>query len=152
MLSNRLIEAITVLRADKDKSKNMNSNDKVSNVTSTVVSTPVADKPIESVPMDSTPNKSSQDDAASSVEVSAPQESTPISADNADQVFKENRLLMDLNAQPKYVKKLIYTTIESALQETGKFNYFKFMRFCKKNNLINILDRIEYYVPLLSGK
>lgn len=69
-----------------------------------------------------------------------------------EDVFKENRLLMDLNAQPKYVKKLIYTTIESALQETGKFNYFKFMRFCKKNNLINILDRIDYYVPLLSGK
>lgn len=69
-----------------------------------------------------------------------------------EDVYNENRTLMDLNSQPKYIKKLIYNTIDHSIHNTGKFNYFKFMRFCKRNNLINILDRIDYYVPLLSGK
>jgi len=67
-------------------------------------------------------------------------------------VFEENCLLMDLTAQPDFVRKLIDKTIIEAQLNRGKFNYMEFLRFCGKYELINIRDRAEAFIPMLSCK
>lgn len=67
-------------------------------------------------------------------------------------VFEENQILMDLTKQPKHIRKRIFQTVEDCLENTGKYNHIKFMKFCKRNELISILDRIDAYVPMLAGK
>lgn len=68
------------------------------------------------------------------------------------EVFEENRLLMDLYGQPEYIKKLMAKSIEQCRQSKGKFNYMKFIKFCGKYQLNNILDKVEQFVPMLAGK
>lgn len=67
-------------------------------------------------------------------------------------VFEENDLLMNLESQPECIKELIVQAIENARKNRGKFNYLKFLRFCSDYELVNILNRIDNYVPMLAGK
>lgn len=67
-------------------------------------------------------------------------------------VFDENVLLMDLTAQPDFIRKLIDKGIEEGLTNRGKFNYLEFLRFCGKYELHNIRDKIDLFVPMLSCK
>lgn len=67
-------------------------------------------------------------------------------------VFDENSLLMDLTAQPEYIRELMNSSIENSISNRSKFNYFKFLKFCGKHELKNIMDNIDTFVPLLSKK
>lgn len=67
-------------------------------------------------------------------------------------VFEENKLLMDLSAQPDFIRDLIDNTIDAAEENRGKFNYMEFLRFCGKYELNNIRERVDAYVPMLSCK
>lgn len=68
------------------------------------------------------------------------------------EVFDENILLMDLTAQPDYIRDLIDETISEAIENRGKFNYLDFLRFCGKYELNAIRERADSFVPLLSCK
>jgi hypothetical protein len=67
-------------------------------------------------------------------------------------LFEENELLMDLAKQPPYIRELIDSTITDAIKERGKYNYFDFVKFCGKYDLVAILNNVDKYTPLLSGK
>ena len=69
-----------------------------------------------------------------------------------EKLFEENRLLMDLTAQPEVIRELIDNTISDAVDNRGKFDYFTFVRFCGQYNLPNILSSMDRYTKLLSGK
>lgn len=66
-------------------------------------------------------------------------------------LFEENKLLMDLFSQPQYVKDLIHSTINDAVNDPGKYNHFRFVKFCNKHKLINIRNRITEYAKMLSS-
>lgn len=68
------------------------------------------------------------------------------------EVFEENILLMDLTAQPDYIRDLIDETINDAIENRGKFNYIEFLRFCGKYELNAIRERADSYVSMLSCK
>lgn len=68
------------------------------------------------------------------------------------EVFDENVLLMDLSAQPDFIRKLIDKTIKEGVENRGKFNYMEFLRFCGKYELVNIRERADMFVPMLSCK
>lgn len=65
-------------------------------------------------------------------------------------LFKENKLLMDLECQPDNIRQLINETIEHGVNNTGQFNYFKFLNFCGKYSLSKIAGSVEQYMALLS--
>lgn len=67
-------------------------------------------------------------------------------------VFEENRFLMDLECQPDYIRELIATTIQQAIENRGRFSYTAFLKFCRKYDLKNILDTVDNFVPMLAGK
>lgn len=68
------------------------------------------------------------------------------------EVFEENKLLMDLTAQPPGIRKMINETILDALDNRGKFAYFDFLKFCGKYQLDRILKSMDHLTPLLSGR
>ena len=65
-------------------------------------------------------------------------------------VFYENKILMDLTAQPKPIKVQMVKTILEAKENRGKYNHLKFLRFCTVNELTRILERVEDFVPMLN--
>lgn len=66
------------------------------------------------------------------------------------ELFKENRILMDLTAQPKVIKKEMVKEVLDAKENRCKYNHRKFLKFCQVNDLHTIIDRIENYVPMLT--
>lgn len=61
-------------------------------------------------------------------------------------LFNENRLLMDLSAQPPYIRKLIDQEIAESDANRGKFDFFKFVKFCKKYEMNQMLrDKHQYF-------
>lgn len=68
------------------------------------------------------------------------------------ELFEENKLLMDLTAQPEGIRELITDAISDAVENRAKFNYVSFLKFCGKHNLQNILTNIDKFTALLSGK
>ena len=69
---------------------------------------------------------------------------------SVQKLFNENKLLMDLSAQPEDIKQLINTTIEKAIKDPGKYSHFHFLRFCGKYDLKRVSDQVEQFVPMLS--
>lgn len=67
-------------------------------------------------------------------------------------VYEENVLLMDLTAQPEYIRELMEETINEAIEKRGVFNYLEFLRFCGKYELNAIRERVDSYIPMLSCK
>lgn len=67
-------------------------------------------------------------------------------------VFNENKILMDLASQPKVIKKEMVKAVNEAKENRGKYNHFKFLRFCRINELQDIIDSVEQFVPLLTVK
>jgi hypothetical protein len=57
-------------------------------------------------------------------------------------LFKENQLLMDLDAQPDHIKALIEETIDTALANRGTFKFFNFQKFCGKFELKQIAEKL----------
>lgn len=68
------------------------------------------------------------------------------------EVYDENVLLMDLTAQPDFIRDLIDKELAYAEENRGKFNYLEFLRFCGKYELVNIRDKIDLFVPMLACK
>lgn len=69
---------------------------------------------------------------------------------NTGELFKENKKLVDLTAQPKVIKKEMVKTVLEAKENRGKYNHRKFLSFCQANELKNILDGLEKFVPMLT--
>ena len=65
-------------------------------------------------------------------------------------LFYENKILMDLTAQPKPIKVQMVKTILEAKENRGNYNHLKFLRFCTVNELTRILERVEDFVPMLN--
>lgn len=69
---------------------------------------------------------------------------------NVGRLLDENRLLMDLEAQPPHIRQLIADTIENAKANTGKFNYFNFMKFLGKYDLKALAKQLDQFAKMLS--
>lgn len=69
---------------------------------------------------------------------------------STQEVFDENKILMDLTAQPKGIKKEMVKTVLEAKDNRGKYNHIKFLRFLTVNELENVINRIEEFVPMLT--
>jgi 5'-3' exonuclease len=67
-------------------------------------------------------------------------------------LFDENKLLMDLSEQPEYIRELIDNTITNAIENRGKFDYHKFIKFLGKYELNRVLEDAEKFVQLMTGK
>ena len=81
-------------------------------------------------------------------------ERTWTNADNktfkVKELFEENKLLMDLTAQPNDIRELIEDTIVDSFDKPGKYSHFHFIKFCGRYELKKITANIERYLPLLS--
>lgn len=67
------------------------------------------------------------------------------------EVFKENKLLMDLTAQPEGIKLMMNQAIEDGLKNKGKFDYYAFMRFCARNDMRRITDNLTNMKHMLKN-
>lgn len=65
-------------------------------------------------------------------------------------LFEENKLLMDLTAQPEEIKELINQNIAQALEQRSSFSYFHFMKFLGKYELKSIADEAMRYNDIFS--
>lgn len=65
-------------------------------------------------------------------------------------VFKENRLLMDLAAQPEGIRELIEESIAEELSREKSYNQMKFWRFCGKHELKNIAASADSFNRLFT--
>lgn len=66
------------------------------------------------------------------------------------ELFKENRLLVDLSHQPDEIQKIMWDTIEQGMKTKKKYNMFKFVKYAGKNELQRVLDYLSAYESLLS--
>jgi hypothetical protein len=66
-------------------------------------------------------------------------------------LFEENKLLMDLYSQPKSVRKLLFRTINHEMNNKGKYNHFKFIKFCGRHKLKRVIEGVDNYIKLLSS-
>jgi hypothetical protein len=69
-----------------------------------------------------------------------------------EDIFKENQLLIDLEKQPEYVRKLMEDTISEAVQKESSFSLFYMLKYLKKYELAKITETIDQFVPMLSHK
>lgn len=68
------------------------------------------------------------------------------------ELFEENKLLMDLTAQPQRIRDLITQVIEQEGTTHGTFNFFQFTRFLGKHELKAIAEKSSDFVAMLSGR
>lgn len=66
-------------------------------------------------------------------------------------LFNENKMLMDLDAQPQHIKDLIDQTIDHALANRGTFKFFNFQKFCGKFELKQIAENATQFTELFSA-
>jgi len=71
---------------------------------------------------------------------------------NVEKLFKENKLLMDLTAQPPHIRQLIFETIEYEMANPGKFSHFHFLKFLGKYELKNLSSQLTTFIPILNLK
>lgn len=67
------------------------------------------------------------------------------------ELYKENCLLMDLSLQPDYIRDIMTETIESSMDNPGKYSHFHFQKFCGQYKLENIAKQLDLFIPLLKG-
>jgi len=65
-------------------------------------------------------------------------------------LFEENKLLMDLEAQPENIKLTIRDTIENAVNNVGKFNLFAFNKFLGQHDLKAIGKNSKQFVNMFT--
>ena len=65
-------------------------------------------------------------------------------------LFEENKLLMDLTAQPDIIKDNIKYTIEHAFEDPGAYSHFHFLKFLGKYELKKISEQVDNFVKMLS--
>jgi hypothetical protein len=69
---------------------------------------------------------------------------------SVEELYEENRLLIDLRCQPDNIRARIDSTILAAMETKRKFSYFHLMKFIGKYELHKIGDSIDQYLPMLS--
>jgi 5'-3' exonuclease len=67
-----------------------------------------------------------------------------------EDVYEENRLLMDLEQQPEVIRKKILSTIKESTEKQRKFSMFHMMKYLGKYELEKIKESIDQYLPMLS--
>ena len=65
-------------------------------------------------------------------------------------LLDENRLLMDLTAQPDYIQDIMDEMVAIATVKKRKFSHFHFLKFLGKYELREIAKQLETFVPMLS--
>jgi len=65
------------------------------------------------------------------------------------ELFEENKLLMDLTAQPENIRQLMMETVREAEANIGTYSNFHFLRFLGKNGLNTIAEHIDQYTEML---
>lgn len=68
-----------------------------------------------------------------------------------EDLFEENRLLMDLSQQPDYIRERMFEVVKKSFQERSKYSHFHFLGFVGKYNLREVSKKMEYLIPLLSS-
>jgi len=71
---------------------------------------------------------------------------------STEELFNENKMLLDLDAQPEEIKDLIGEVIERELVRDREFNFVKFLQFCNRYELNNMKNRAQTFIPFLSNK
>lgn len=71
---------------------------------------------------------------------------------NVGDIFEENKMLLDLNAQPKDIREKIDSVVEREITKKRKTNFVKFLQFAKKKELNNILSRPTNFLPFLKNE
>lgn len=67
------------------------------------------------------------------------------------ELFEENKLLMDLTAQPPEIRQLIDQTLDHELENHGKFSHFHFTKFCGKYGLAQIAENAQSFADMFSA-
>ena len=67
-----------------------------------------------------------------------------------EDLFEENDLLINLEAQPPIIRKKIEQTIERELANKKRFSLFHFIKFLHKFELKKIEESFNNYLPMLS--
>lgn len=65
-------------------------------------------------------------------------------------LYEENRLLMDLKAQPDNIKQLINSSIHEELERKSGFSLFHFLKFCGKYELQRLIDESANFVRMFT--
>lgn len=65
-------------------------------------------------------------------------------------LLDENKLLMDLTAQPDHIQDTMDLVVVKGKMEKKKFSHFHFMKFLGKYELKKIAEQLEQFVPMLS--
>lgn len=66
------------------------------------------------------------------------------------ELFKENKLLMDLTGQPEGIKELIVETISAETAREKHYHHSNFLRFCGKHELRNIINDAEAFIKMFT--
>jgi hypothetical protein len=67
-------------------------------------------------------------------------------------LLKENRLLMGLNHQPPAVRELIDAAIDDGIENIGKFDYVKFLKFCHRQGIDRVIREKDKFIDILNKK
>jgi hypothetical protein len=70
---------------------------------------------------------------------------------SVEKMYVENSLLMDLQAQPAEIRKIITEVIEHESEHHGVFNFFNFSKFLGKYKLQQIAEKSTDFVSMFSG-
>lgn len=65
-------------------------------------------------------------------------------------LFAENEKLINLEKQPKDIRKLIFQTVTEEMERPRQFSMFHILKFIGKYKLVKIKEGIDQYIPLLS--
>jgi hypothetical protein len=87
-----------------------------------------------------------------STEITLPHIDKPVMVND---LFEENKLLIDLDQQPEPVKNKMYKQVDKIVKKIAspsRFQVYKFNALCKKIGLPSLLERIDVFFPLLKGR
>ena len=65
-------------------------------------------------------------------------------------LYAENELLMDLSAQPEFIRTRIEDTIREAEDNPGNYSYFHFIKYLGKYEMKKVIEQLEIFTPMLS--
>lgn len=65
-------------------------------------------------------------------------------------LYEENELLMDLSAQPDFIRERIESTIREVKEDPGNYSYFHFIKYLGKYQMKKVIQQLESFTPMLS--
>lgn len=65
-------------------------------------------------------------------------------------LVEENKLLMDLTAQPDIIKEMVKKVIDEAFENPGQYSHFHFLKFLGKYELKKISEQVDNFVKMFS--